>query len=103
MDSNQIKGNSQTRSILTWALLKLHKYEEVEHFMRTQMTETSKFQSNRIWDSLIQGLCINRKDPEKALLILRDCLINYGWRRKNWRLMLFSIVVGFVVIFPKVL
>ncbi|KAI5348552.1 hypothetical protein L3X38_001439 [Prunus dulcis] len=78
MDSNRIKGNSQTRSILTWALLKLHKYEEAEHFMRTQMAETSKFQSNRVWDSLIQGLCINRKDPEKALLVLRDCLINYG-------------------------
>ncbi|KAM1067465.1 hypothetical protein FF1_022709 [Malus domestica] len=72
MESNQIKGNSQAHSIVTWALLDLQKYEEAEHFMRTQMTEASKLRRNRMWDSLIQGLCINRKDPEKALLVLRD-------------------------------
>ncbi|PRQ37198.1 putative tetratricopeptide-like helical domain-containing protein [Rosa chinensis] len=78
MESNQIKGNSQTRSILTWALLKLHKYEDAEHFMRTQMAKASNFPRNRMWDTLIQGLCINQKDPDKALLVLRDCLRKYG-------------------------
>ncbi|KAL6189035.1 hypothetical protein ACLB2K_040425 [Fragaria x ananassa] len=68
MESNQIKGNSQTRSILTRALLKLHKYEEAEHFMRTQMAKASNFPRNRMWDTLIQGFCINKKDPDKALL-----------------------------------
>ncbi|KAB2626327.1 pentatricopeptide repeat-containing protein [Pyrus ussuriensis x Pyrus communis] len=66
MESNQIKGNSQAHSIVTWALLDLQKYEEAEHFMGTQMTEASKLRRNRMWDSLIQGLCINRKDPEMA-------------------------------------
>ncbi|XP_004296481.1 PREDICTED: pentatricopeptide repeat-containing protein At5g57250, mitochondrial-like [Fragaria vesca subsp. vesca] len=72
MESNQIKGNSQTRSILTRALLKLHKYEEAEHFMRTQMAKASNFPRNRMWDT------INKKDPDKALLVLRDCLRKYG-------------------------
>ncbi|CBI18522.3 unnamed protein product, partial [Vitis vinifera] len=33
---------------------------------------------NRKWDSLIRGLCVKLKDPEKALLILQDCLTNLG-------------------------
>lgn len=42
------------------------------------MAETSKFPRNRMWDTLIQGLCINHEDPEKALLVLKDCLRKYG-------------------------
>ncbi|TQE03618.1 hypothetical protein C1H46_010749 [Malus baccata] len=78
MESNQIKGSAQTHVILTWALLNLQKYEEAEHFMRTRMVEASSLRRNRMWESLIQGLCVNRKDPEKALLVLRDCLGSYG-------------------------
>ncbi|GLT54602.1 hypothetical protein SLA2020_277880 [Shorea laevis] len=43
MCSNQIKGNSQTHSILAWALLKSPKFEESGHFMKTQMAKASNF------------------------------------------------------------
>lgn len=33
---------------------------------------------NRKWDSLIRSLCVKLKDPEKALLLLQDCLKNLG-------------------------
>ncbi|GAV84253.1 PPR domain-containing protein/PPR_1 domain-containing protein/PPR_2 domain-containing protein [Cephalotus follicularis] len=78
LKSNQINGNSQTHSILIWALLKLHKFEEAEHFINSQMAKSSNFPKNLMWDSLIKGFCTNRKDPEKALVVLRDCLRNHG-------------------------
>ncbi|KAL6977845.1 hypothetical protein U1Q18_026628 [Sarracenia purpurea var. burkii] len=74
MNSNDIKGNAQTHSIFTWALLKEHQYEEAEQFMKTQIAEVSLSRQNRFWNILIQGLCINRNDPEYALSVLRDCL-----------------------------
>ncbi|KAA8535776.1 hypothetical protein F0562_030790 [Nyssa sinensis] len=74
MNLNQIEGNSRTQSIFTWALLKEHKYEAAEQLMKTKMGKTSISGQNRIWDSLIQGLCVKQKDPEKALGVLRDCL-----------------------------
>lgn len=78
MKSNQIEGNSETHSIFTWALLKLDKFEEASHFMNTQMANTSFSPKSRFFDSLVQGFCIKRKDPEKALLVLKDCLMNHG-------------------------
>lgn len=78
LNSNKIRGNSRTHSIVTRALLKLHKYEEAENFIKTSMVKTSNLSSHGLWDSLIQGLCIKRKDPEKALSLLRDCLRNHG-------------------------
>ncbi|XP_062077430.1 pentatricopeptide repeat-containing protein At5g57250, mitochondrial [Humulus lupulus] len=78
LSSNQIKGNSQTSSIFTWALLKLRRFEEAEQFMRTQMIESLNSSTNRMWDSLIRGLCIDHEDPERALLVLRDCLKSRG-------------------------
>ncbi|PON48933.1 Tetratricopeptide-like helical domain containing protein [Parasponia andersonii] len=78
MASNQLKGDFQTSSIFTWALLNLQKYEEAEQFMRTQMGKTSNLSTTRLWDSLIRGLCVDHADPDKALLMLRDCLKNRG-------------------------
>ncbi|KAL5549456.1 hypothetical protein UlMin_004687 [Ulmus minor] len=78
LNSNQIIENSETRSILTWALLESNKFEEAEQFLKTQMAKSSNFPKSRIWDSLIRGLCIDRKDPEKAFSVLRDCLKNNG-------------------------
>ncbi|CAK7345752.1 unnamed protein product [Dovyalis caffra] len=78
INENKIKCSSQTHSIFTWALLKLNKFEEAEHFMKTQMEESSQVSSFGTWDSLIRGLCVNKKDPEKGLLVLKDCLRNYG-------------------------
>ncbi|KAJ7955830.1 Pentatricopeptide repeat-containing protein [Quillaja saponaria] len=78
MNSNKINGNSQTHSIVAWALLKSHKFEEAEKFMKTQMAKSSKSPIIRMWESLIQGFCIKQKDPEKALSVLRDCLRKHG-------------------------
>ncbi|XP_031266344.1 pentatricopeptide repeat-containing protein At5g57250, mitochondrial [Pistacia vera] len=78
MNSNQIKGNSQTHSIFTWALLKLHKFEEAEDFMNSQMGKTSFSPNSRLFDLLIQGFCVKRNDPVRALLVLKSCLRNYG-------------------------
>ncbi|XP_059637544.1 pentatricopeptide repeat-containing protein At5g57250, mitochondrial [Cornus florida] len=74
MNSNHIEGSSRTHSIFAWALLEEHKYEEAKQFMETQKAKTAIHRQTRIWDSLIQGICMNQKDPEKALLVLRDCL-----------------------------
>ncbi|XP_023537111.1 pentatricopeptide repeat-containing protein At5g57250, mitochondrial [Cucurbita pepo subsp. pepo] len=78
MNANQIKGNSKTHSILTWALLKSHKYDELEQILKTQMAAASNFHRNRLWNLLIRGLCLDKQDPEKALWVLRDCLRNHG-------------------------
>ncbi|CAK9182361.1 unnamed protein product [Ilex paraguariensis] len=67
-------GDSSTHLLFTRALLKEHKYEEAAQFMKTRMAKTSVCRQNHIWDSLIQGLCIDVKDPEKALSVLKDCL-----------------------------
>lgn len=45
--------------------------------MRSQTAKTSNFAKNRIWDSIIQGYCVHRKDPERALSVFRDCLSGY--------------------------
>lgn len=42
------------------------------------MTKTSFPHQSRFFDSLIQGFCIKRNDPEKALLVLKDCVRNHG-------------------------
>lgn len=32
----------------------------------------------RIWEYLVQGLCIDQKEPDKALSVLRDCMRSHG-------------------------
>ncbi|KAJ4830483.1 hypothetical protein Tsubulata_012803 [Turnera subulata] len=78
LDRNHVSSNSQTHSIFTWALLKLNRLEEAEQFLKTQMAVSSNFKKDFIFDSLIQGFCIHRKDPEKALSLLQDCLRSHG-------------------------
>ncbi|KAF7153589.1 hypothetical protein RHSIM_Rhsim01G0118900 [Rhododendron simsii] len=74
MSSHHIKGNAHTHSIFTRALLKDHQYGEAHNFIKTHMATSSVSRRNRLWDRLIQGLCTNKKDPEKAFLVLQDCL-----------------------------
>lgn len=74
MKSNKITVNSCTQSIFANALLKQRKHDEAAQFMKTQIANSPVSRCNRIWDSLIQGLCINEEDPEKGLSVLRDCL-----------------------------
>ncbi|EOY32006.1 Pentatricopeptide repeat superfamily protein, putative [Theobroma cacao] len=78
LESNNIKANSQTHSILTWALFKLHKFEEAEHLMTTQLSNSSNCPKTRFWDSLIQGFGVIQSNPEKGLLLLKHWLGNYG-------------------------
>ncbi|KAF7838004.1 pentatricopeptide repeat-containing protein [Senna tora] len=76
LNSNKIEGNHRTQSIFTWALLKSHKFEEAEQFMKTHTIRSTKFPVNRMWDTLIQGLSITQEDPERAFVVLQDCLRN---------------------------
>lgn len=46
--------------------------------MKTQMERSLKVSGFGVWDSLIRGFSVNKKDPEKGLSILKDCLRNYG-------------------------
>ncbi|KAM7268258.1 hypothetical protein ACFE04_010424 [Oxalis oulophora] len=78
LNYNKVKVSSQTHSIFTWALLKLHSFEVAEQFMKTQMVKSSPLCKIKLWDSLIQGYCNNRLDPEKGLVLLHDCLKSYG-------------------------
>ncbi|KAK6942009.1 Pentatricopeptide repeat [Dillenia turbinata] len=73
LKSNQINGDSFTRSILTKALLKEHKYEEAETLM-TQIAKCPNFPRIGLWDSLIQGICVNDNDPDRGLSVLRNCV-----------------------------
>ncbi|KAK3433712.1 hypothetical protein EUGRSUZ_D01013 [Eucalyptus grandis] len=41
------------------------------------MAKTSNFAKSRIWDCIIQGYCVHRNDPERAMSIFRDCLRGY--------------------------
>ncbi|KAA0031742.1 hypothetical protein IC582_011260 [Cucumis melo] len=78
LNANQIKGNFKTHLILTWALLKSHKYDDAEQILKTQMLVSSIFHRNRLWNLLIRGICVNKGDPEKALWVLQDCFRNYA-------------------------
>ncbi|XP_027363818.1 pentatricopeptide repeat-containing protein At5g57250, mitochondrial [Abrus precatorius] len=73
-NTNNVPVNHQTRSILTWALLKSHRFEEAEQFMNTHMHITHSF----MWDSLIQGFCVKHQDPERALSVLQSCIRDHG-------------------------
>ncbi|WVZ18810.1 hypothetical protein V8G54_006132 [Vigna mungo] len=70
LQTNNAPTNPRTLSLLTWALLKSHKFEQAEQFMHTHLKITHPF----MWDTLIQGLCAQRHDPEKALSVLRRCV-----------------------------
>nr|GMC58398.1 pentatricopeptide repeat-containing protein At5g57250, mitochondrial [Ipomoea batatas] len=73
MQTNKLKGNSQTHAILTKALLRDKKFEEAALFAKTQIVKTpNSSHRSQILDSLVQGLCIT--EPEMALSVLRDCL-----------------------------
>ncbi|KAF9616685.1 hypothetical protein IFM89_031549 [Coptis chinensis] len=73
MNANNIKGNSQTHSIITRTLVKANRYEEAEHFM-TQMLKDGHFPQKGICDSLIQGLISPGESPERAFSVLQQCL-----------------------------
>ncbi|XP_022753413.1 pentatricopeptide repeat-containing protein At5g57250, mitochondrial isoform X2 [Durio zibethinus] len=76
LESNKIKANFQTHSILIWALLRLYKFEEAEHLMNTRLSKFSNFSKTRFWDSLIQGFCVIQNNPQKGLFLLKNCLMN---------------------------
>lgn len=46
--------------------------------MVTQVVKSSNLPSIPLWDSLIRGFCTIQNDPEKALLLLKNCLKNHG-------------------------
>ncbi|KAK1553224.1 hypothetical protein Q3G72_031227 [Acer saccharum] len=71
LNSNHLEPTSQTLSIFTWALLKLQKFDEAHCFVMAKMTKSSIFPETRLLDSLVRGL-----EPERALLVLKDCLRN---------------------------
>ncbi|KAL3825609.1 hypothetical protein ACJIZ3_021638 [Penstemon smallii] len=74
LSTNKITSNAQTRTIFTRALLKEHKYEEAAEFLKTLNGNSKILSKNRIFDSLIQGLCTFSKDPEKGFSLLKDFL-----------------------------
>ncbi|KAL7590857.1 hypothetical protein Lser_V15G33493 [Lactuca serriola] len=74
LNSNQIEGDHITHSIFTRALLKQHHYEKAVEFINTQIGKTPTILQNRILDSLVQGFCVNAKDPERGFSVLQDYL-----------------------------
>ncbi|KAL2503215.1 Pentatricopeptide repeat-containing protein [Forsythia ovata] len=72
LNSNTIKGDSETLSIFTKALIKEHKYEAAADFLRTHMGKSKIFDKDRIFDSIVQGVCIFSKKPEKGLSLLTE-------------------------------
>ncbi|KAL5699496.1 hypothetical protein ACHQM5_030389 [Ranunculus cassubicifolius] len=72
MKKNNIHGDSETKSIVAATLVKFEKYEEAERFM----IKDRVFIHRGVWDSLIQRLC--GETPEKAFILLQDCLNLYG-------------------------
>ncbi|KAK7303925.1 hypothetical protein RJT34_14845 [Clitoria ternatea] len=73
-NANKIPTNHRTHSILTWALLKSHRFEEAEHLMNSHLHSTHSF----MWDTLIQGLCVRHQDPLRALSVLQRCIRDRG-------------------------
>lgn len=74
LTSNKIKGDSQTHTIFTKALIKEHKYEAAADFLRTHLEKSKIFDKDRIFDSIVQGVCISNKEPEKGLYLLSKFL-----------------------------
>ncbi|KAL4564372.1 hypothetical protein LXL04_028433 [Taraxacum kok-saghyz] len=74
LNSNHIEGDHITKSIFTRALLKQHNYEKAVEFINTQIRKTPTILQNQILDSLVQGFCLNQKDPERGFSVLRDYL-----------------------------
>ncbi|RDY11633.1 Pentatricopeptide repeat-containing protein, mitochondrial, partial [Mucuna pruriens] len=74
LKTNNAPTNPRTLSLLTWALLKSHKFEEAEQFMHTHPHITHPF----MWDTLIQGLCAKHQNPERALSVLQQCVRDRG-------------------------
>ncbi|KAK6126598.1 hypothetical protein DH2020_039644 [Rehmannia glutinosa] len=74
LSSNEINADAQTHTIFTKALLKEHKYEEAADFLKTLAGESNNFRLNRVFDSLVQGLCTFNQDPERGLCLLKDFL-----------------------------
>ncbi|KAF5176001.1 Pentatricopeptide repeat-containing protein [Thalictrum thalictroides] len=73
MNTNNIRGNSETRSIVAGIFIKANRFQEAEKFMN-QMLKDGEFFQKGIWDSLIQGICSAGESPEKAFSVLQDCL-----------------------------
>ncbi|KAK6126552.1 hypothetical protein DH2020_039695 [Rehmannia glutinosa] len=74
LSSNEINADAQTHTIFTKALLKEHKYEEAADFLKTLAGKSNNFRLNRVFDSLVQGLCTFNQDPERGLCLLKDFL-----------------------------
>ncbi|CAN8301568.1 unnamed protein product [Cochlearia groenlandica] len=78
LDPTKLRIDHRISSIVSWALLNSHRYEEAEAFINTQISKSSIFPRARVLDSLIRGFGFTRDDPSKALSILRDCVRNHG-------------------------
>ncbi|KAK9097525.1 hypothetical protein Sjap_023022 [Stephania japonica] len=71
MNSNRVLINAQTRSIASRTLLESRQFDEAERFM-AQMLKLGLPPKRGFWDSLIQGLCSDGKDPERAFAVLKN-------------------------------
>ncbi|KAI3447323.1 hypothetical protein Pfo_003988 [Paulownia fortunei] len=74
LSSNKINADAQTHTIYTKALLKENKYEEAADFLKNLVGKSKIFHKNRVFDSLVQGLCTFNQDPERGLSLLKDFL-----------------------------
>nr|AYM00671.1 pentatricopeptide repeat protein [Salvia miltiorrhiza] len=72
LSRNNIEADVHTRTIFTEALLKQHKYEEVADILKNLTGKSNFLHKNRIFNSLIQGICSYNRDPERGLSLFKD-------------------------------
>ncbi|KAL3623494.1 hypothetical protein CASFOL_032310 [Castilleja foliolosa] len=72
LTSNKINTDAQTHTFFAKALLKENNYEEAADFIKKLVGDSKIFHKNRVFDSLIQGLCTFNQDPDKGFYLLRD-------------------------------
>nr|XP_043630820.1 pentatricopeptide repeat-containing protein At5g57250, mitochondrial [Erigeron canadensis]XP_043630823.1 pentatricopeptide repeat-containing protein At5g57250, mitochondrial [Erigeron canadensis] len=79
ISSRLSQENHITQLIFTKALLKQHSYEKAFDFINTHMPNPPKILQNQVFDSLIQGFCVNLKNPERGFSVLEILSKNDGF------------------------
>ena len=77
ISSNSIRISSRTRSLVARCILKSDRFEEDEAII----SHTQKFDfvpRKGLWDSIIQCLCVEEENPERAFSLLNQRIGNYG-------------------------
>nr|XP_029120382.1 pentatricopeptide repeat-containing protein At5g57250, mitochondrial-like [Elaeis guineensis] len=89
ISSNSVSIDTQIHSLIAQALLKSHRFKEAEQFL-SHAQNIAFLPRKRLWSSLIQGVCVEEEDPDRALSLLQECVRNGGPSSNTFRALVAS-------------